>query len=297
MNSPEIKIVSLMASNADFFYGKLADYLTCRTGISVSAVDDIDWRDRNELLDQGIAQIGFICGLQYVQKVDVENSELELFVAPVMGAARYEGKPIYFSEVVVRKDSPIQSLAELRGRAWAYNEPTSHSGCNLLRYHLSMLGHGASYFGSFIESGSHQASLQLIMEGEIDAAAIDSTVLELELSLRPEIAQEIRVIETLGPSPMPPAVISNRVPVEIRQAICDALLIMHKDGEGAGILSETAAARFVKVRDGDYDAIRWMAQKTEEAMAIDSDSWGRRSGISHAKRDAGLGLVPIGSRK
>jgi phosphonate transport system substrate-binding protein len=272
MNPTEIKMVSLMASNADFFYRKLADYLTVRTGISVTAVDDIGWRDRNKLLDEGIAQMGFICGLQYVQKVDAENSGIELLVASVMEPIRYGGKPIYFSEVVVRKDSPFHSLTDLRGRAWAYNEPTSHSGCNLIRYHLSMLGHGAVYFGSFVESGSHQASLQLITEGEIDAAAIDSTVLELELRLCPEIAQEIRVVETLGPSPMPPAVISDRVPVPTRQAICAALLHMHKDEEGAAILSETGAARFVEVRDSDYDAIRWMAQKAEEAMVIDSDS-------------------------
>jgi hypothetical protein len=49
----EIKMVSLMASNADFFYRRLADYLTARTGVRVTVVDELCWREREEMLDQG----------------------------------------------------------------------------------------------------------------------------------------------------------------------------------------------------------------------------------------------------
>ena len=82
------------------------------------------------------------------------------------------------SDVIVRADSPFLSFADLRGAVWAYNEPRSHSGYNVVRYHLAAKGMPAAYFGRVVESGSHHNSLQMILQRSIDAAAIDSTVLE-----------------------------------------------------------------------------------------------------------------------
>src|SRR5829696_1556508 len=98
----EIKMISLMAGNADFFYKGLAHYLTRRTGIGVSVVDDVCWREREIMLDKGLAQVGFVCGLQYVRKLDSEKKTIELLAAPVMKSCRYEGKPVYFSDIIVR---------------------------------------------------------------------------------------------------------------------------------------------------------------------------------------------------
>jgi phosphonate transport system substrate-binding protein len=175
------------------------------------------------------------------------------------------GKPIYFSDVVVHRDSPFQSLTALRGNSWAYNEPTSHSGCNLIRYFLAVRGEGENFFREIVESGSHQNSLVLLLDGKIDATAIDSTVLELELRLRPELRQHIRVIETLGPSPIPPSVMSAFVQLEVKQAIQQALLTMHAEHEGKSILASLSIARFERVSDNDYNPIRSMAEKARQA--------------------------------
>ncbi len=257
----EIKMVSLMANKADFFYRELADYLTLRTGINFSVIDKPEWREREYLLDSGQAQMGFVCGLQYVQKVDIENQALELLAAPVMKPDRYLDKPIYFSDVVVHRDSHFQSMSDLRGGSWACNEPTSHSGCNLIRYHLAVQGESANFFQEIVESGSHQDSLAMLFDGKIDATAIDSTVLELELRLRPELSQQIRIIETLGPSPTPPSVISAKVQREVIVAIKQCLLTMHTEHEGISILDSVSLARFEQVSDKDYDLIRSMEKE------------------------------------
>jgi ABC-type phosphate/phosphonate transport system substrate-binding protein len=261
MAKNEIKLVSLMAENADSFYRELADYLTARTGIKVSAVDQPDWRERERMLDNGQVQMGFICGLQYVRKVDGGSRTLDLLAAPVMQSGRYLGKPIYFSDVVVRCNSPFRSLADLRGCSWACNEPTSHSGCNLIRYHLATLGEGGDFFRVIVESGSHQNSLTLLLDGSIDATAIDSTVLESELRLRPEVRQNIRIIDVLGPSPSPPGVISVKVRPQVRWAIQQSLLMMHREPWGRAILAGVSLARFERVSDSDYDPIRLMDEK------------------------------------
>jgi ABC-type nitrate/sulfonate/bicarbonate transport system substrate-binding protein len=59
--------------------------------------------------------------------------KLTLLAAPLPAGARYGGKPIYFSDVVVRRDSPYQTFADLRGVTWGYNEPGSQSGYNVVR--------------------------------------------------------------------------------------------------------------------------------------------------------------------
>jgi len=202
-----LRITSMMAENADFICRAIARYITERSGIPTEFINDIPWQERERLLDAGQVHIGWICGLPYVQKVDQSDPHIELLAAPVMQGVRYESRPAYFSDVVVHRDSRFQTFADLRGASWAYNEPGSLSGNNVVRYHLATLGEALGYFGKVIESGAHQASLQMILDGQIDASAIDSTVLELEFQRDPAIRSEVRIIETLGPSPIPPWVI------------------------------------------------------------------------------------------
>src|SRR5436190_7389497 len=180
-----------------------------------------------------------------------------------MQGARYEGRPVYFSDVVVRRDSSFQSFADLRGASWAYNEPGSQSGYNLIRCHLARLGERAGYFGRVVEAGAHQASLQMVLSGAVDASAIDSIVLELELKLRPDLAPLLWVVETLGPSPIPPAVVSTRVPTPIRRSLRQVLLEMDQNEAGRRILRAGIVARFVETADAAYDPIRAMAAKAE----------------------------------
>jgi phosphonate transport system substrate-binding protein len=180
-----------------------------------------------------------------------------------MQAARYEGQPVYFSDVVVRPDSRFRTFADLRGASWAFNEPGSHSGYNVVRYHLATLGAMSGYFGTVIESGAHQASLRMILDGRIDGSAIDSTVLELEVKRDPAIRSQIRIIETLGPSPIPPWVLLTNVSAQLRKDLRELLVRMHWHPQGRAVLAEAQMARFVRVEDGDCDAIRRMARQAQ----------------------------------
>jgi hypothetical protein len=101
--------------------------------------------------------------------------------------------------------------------------------------------------------------VELLLRGEIDTTAIDCTVLEQELRTRPELSEQVRVIETLGPSPMPPIVASRALPAALRERVRAALLSMHLDAQGAAILEAAGVRHFVGVDDADYDPIRHMA--------------------------------------
>ncbi|HEV7663839.1 MAG TPA: PhnD/SsuA/transferrin family substrate-binding protein [Chloroflexota bacterium] len=256
----ELVVASLMADNAAFFSRDLAAYLSRRLHLSVTVLENVPWQERERQLYRGDAHLGVVCGLQYVYAVNRRDTPgVELVCAPVMRAERYERRPVYFSDVVVRSGTTGTSLSDLRGARFAFNEPTSHSGYNLPRSMLAARGHTSKFFGEVVESGAHERSLQLILDGTIDAAALDTTVLEQELRLQPDLSARIRVVETLGPSPIPPLVVSRAVAPELRQQIRQVLLAIDQDGHGQRLLERAHMTRFVAVKDADYDPIRQMA--------------------------------------
>jgi phosphonate transport system substrate-binding protein len=213
----------------------------------------------------GEIDVGFICGLPYVQLARQTPAPVEVLAAPVLSGDRYAGRPIYFSDVIVHRDSPVRTFADLRGRSWAYNDVDSHSGYNLTRHHLVTMGETRGFFGCVVEAGFHQHALRMVAVGEVDAAAIDSQVLAIELRDDPGLASELRVIEVLGPSTIQPVVAARHLPVDVKVALRTALLRMGDDPAGRAALAKGFVERFVPVTDGDYDDIRMMLVAAEQA--------------------------------
>jgi len=78
------------------------------------------------------------------------------------------------------------------------------------------------------------------------------------------LADRIRVIDSLGPSPIPPWVVSKRLPADLRSELRALFLCMHMDPRGDAMLARAGYQRFVGARDQDYDPIREMARKAEQ---------------------------------
>jgi len=212
--------------------------------------------------------VGFICGLPYVQMAGTPSCPFELLVAPILLGERYQHRPIYFSDVVVRKESPYTSFADLQGCVWAYNQKVSHSGWYLVCYSLLERGKTLDYFGRLIETGSHQLSLSLVLEGRADATAIDSHVLDVFLAGNATGAAQLRIIDMLGPSSIPPLVIARTVDQELKHQVKEALLTMHANPLAASVLHAAAIDRFVQVNDEDYQDIREICARVESSPAI-----------------------------
>lgn len=256
-----IRFASFLAPNMFGVYRFAADYvgekLGRRTGLTVG-------RSFEEFA-AGEADIGFLCGLPYVELARQPRPPVELLVAPVLRGARYEGRPIYFSDVIVRVDSPFRSFSDLRGRVWAYNDLDSHSGYNVTRHRLVSMGETRGFFGRVVEAGSHQRSIQMVCNGEIDAAAIDSLVLDVELRDRPALRERLKVIDVLGPAGIQPVVAASRLPEGLKIAVRDVLLAMGDDPAASARLTSSLVERFVAVTDEDYEDVRKMLVAAEEA--------------------------------
>jgi phosphonate transport system substrate-binding protein len=260
----KLRFASCMAPNAEPFFIDTAHYLSRKLGVEAIVSHDIDWESRERDLDSGEIDVGWICGLPYVWKADLPSPIVSLLAAPVMRGARYQDQPIYFSDVMVRSDSHVETFAELRGARWAYNEPRSHSGYSVVKSHLYDLGETDGFFGSAHMAGSHQRALEMILEGAVDAAAIDTTVFEIAAREDPSLERKFRSVETLGPSPMPPWVVSTQVDPFLRERIQFELTHMHDYRAGRQLLRRYAVARYQAVEDAFYDPIRSMDRKASQ---------------------------------
>lgn len=217
--------------------------------------------------DLARADFSFICGLPYVLRTPPHQPTalLHTLAAPVLAGERYQSRPIYFSDVIVHRDSLYQSFADLRGCSWAYNEPESQSGYGITRYHLVRLGETNGYFGQVIQAGFHHRAIHMVASRQVDAAAIDSHTLAIVLNDHPELAARIRIVESLGPSTIQPFAAAAHIAETMRQDTQNILTEMHADDEIRAALARGLISRFAAVNDSDYDDIRGMLAACERA--------------------------------
>ena len=261
-----MKFVSLLAPGGDAARKKLVKAVKA-AGAPVKFPVKTTWAERDEMVAAGGAEVAALCGLLYAKK-RAEGVPLEALVAPVPSGERYEGKPVYYSDLVVAADSAFTSFEELRGAKLVINEEASFSGCAVVGDHLAQLGE-ERFFGHVVESGTHAASLQQVVHHGADVASIDSTVLEEELARDPHLAERIRVVGSLGPFPAPP-VATRPLSAQATRTLRDAFVGLDSTPKGRKALQAANVERFVPVSDGDYDLIREAAERASQTpLAID----------------------------
>ena len=239
-------------------FQRINDYLSEKSGIPCELITGLAYETINKMLADGAVDAAFICGLPYVTERDKPQPSVTLLVAPVMKAARYNNQPKYFSDLVVKKESPFQRLEDLRGKTYVYNEQLSNSGYNMPRFKLIEIGETNGFFGKVLRSGCHEESIRMVAEGEADASFVDSLVLDFDRTKGFGYASQVRVIESLGPASICPVVASAKMPEAQLRNLQNAFLGMHQDPQGRRILDEALVERFEKVDDRNYDDIRHM---------------------------------------
>jgi len=121
-------------------------------------------------------------------------------------------------------------------------------------HHFLHKGGLQKYFGKVLESASHANSINYVVDGKADAAAIDSVVLDMEYRQRPERKHQLRVIASTAPLTMPPFVASTWVTTRAQKIIARALTEVH--AQRADLLNSHGFVRFAQVKDADYDPVR-----------------------------------------
>jgi phosphonate transport system substrate-binding protein len=256
-----LRFATYLAPSVFPVYAAICEYVGRGLGVPTELVVGRSF----DQFSRGEIDAGFICGLPYVQLTEHTPAPVELLAAPVLLGPRYGGRPIYFSDVIVRRDSPYQTFVDLRGCTWSYNDPDSQSGYGITRYTLAKIGETRSFFGKVVEAGFHQESMRLVCEGSADASAIDSQVLALAMRDDPSLSERLRVVHSLGPSTIQPVVAAAHLPDSLKVDMSRLLVEMCRDADMDGRLAEGLFECFVPVRDSDYDDIRAMLRLAEQA--------------------------------
>jgi phosphonate transport system substrate-binding protein len=263
VNSPVKPLVfaNFLAPNMTSVYADVAT----RVGQALGTPSELIEGSGFDQLRDGSVDVAFLCGLPYIRLCRERPGMLRPLAAPVLNEARYQDRPVYFSDVIVSWDSPVRSFGDLRGRSWAYNDPDSFSGCLLVRHHLLLLGETEAFFGRLTFSGRHQESIRRVLSGEIDASAIDSQVLGVERLRNPDLARKLRVIAVMGPSTIPLVVATASVPETVRIRLGEALCELDRDPETRNVLASGLIRRFTPIGDGAYDDIRRVTSAVENS--------------------------------
>jgi phosphonate transport system substrate-binding protein len=247
-----LRVASCLAPHLCWLYRFLAACLGDRVGCAPEFIEDASYEQLGDV------DIVFVCSLAYIEHPAIWR-RFEPIAAPVLAGTRYGSRPVYYSDVIVRHDSALHSFADLRGRTWAYNEKLSQSGYGITRYHLARLGEASGYFGEVIEAGRHERAIAMVASGEVDAAAIDSHVLDTYLDLHPHLGRTLRIIDSLGPSPIQPVAVRRSLSRACKDDLRLALADIDKDPEGRSCLARAQVERFVGVDEDTYDSIRTMS--------------------------------------
>ena len=225
-----------------------------------------------------IDDVCFVCSIPFLLLEASGAIQMEVVAAPILRGQRYAGRPVYFSDVVVRASSPVDDFGDLRGLRWAFNEPFSHSGFMVVLHHLATRGESASFLGEWIEAGFHDEALRMVIDGRADWTAIDSQVLAIWLRTVPSLRRRIRIVDTLGPSTIQPVVASRRrLSDDQRAVVRDGLIALNREPLARPILHAAGIDGFVPIDSDAYADIRQMLAAVRSAGLLPSwwdDRWG-----------------------
>jgi phosphonate transport system substrate-binding protein len=257
----QLRMATFLAPNVYPAYKFIAEYVGEKLDLQVDLIVGSSF----DQFERGEADFGFICGLPYVELADRDPAPVELVAAPVLQGERFQGRPVYFSDVIVRSDSPYRSFEDLSGCRWSFNDRDSQSGYGITRYWLASRGENQSYFGQIVEAGFHQESIRLVCEGVVDASAIDCQVLAVEMRENPELASQLKLLDALGPSSIQPVVAASHLPDELKAGLRKVFLEMGEDPVTKAPLAYGFIKCFAPVEDSSYDDIRQMKAMADSA--------------------------------
>lgn len=206
---------------------------------------------------EGSADFGWICSTSYVDlSTRGDSPTIQLAgVAWVPDDSDAKGRPVYFGDVVVRADSPIESFADLAGSRIGCNDAVSLSGHHSLRFAMHDRGFDEETFAELVFTGGHHTSLDMVIAGDIDAAVTDSVVRTARARIDENVA-DLRIIERLGPWPVQPLVARSTLDTEEIDTVRRLILEATDRPDIKAALGAAALSHLVEVGPEHYADVR-----------------------------------------
>ena len=256
-DSPEFKVaVAAMISpkETSIYYRQILDYIGQKSNQKVQLIQRKTYEELNVLFGSNQIDRAFICSGPYATRK--AEYGFEALATPLV-----RGEPFYQSYLIVGKNSPFQTLEDLRGRVFAFTDPGSNTGKLVPSYWLAQMGkRPETFFEKTIFTYSHDNSILAVARGLVDGAAVDSHIWEYYNKTNPFYTSKTRVIKKSTPYGNPPLVASAQMPAARKAHIRRLLVSMHLNPAGKKILDELMIDRFVEPEEIWYDPIRQMQE-------------------------------------
>lgn len=198
------------------------------------------------------------CGYPFASSL---RGRVRLVATPVYGHPGCDG-PLMRSFIIVRKDSSLGSLEDLRDTTAAINSPDSNSGSNLFRAAVAPLARDGRFFGRIIETGSHGGSIAAVADGRADSAAIDCITYANIRRFDPGQIEGIRIIAETPKGPGLPFITSGDASDERVQLLRSALDAAIREPSLAITRATLGLVDFAVLSEADYEPLLSLAGDT-----------------------------------
>lgn len=236
------------------FLGKWRSWLEQKLGRSVVFVQRGNYREIIDLLRSGKIDFAWLCGYPYIR----HRHEFRLVAVPL-----WRSQPLYQSYLIVPSDDQrTKTIADLRGKVFAYSDPDSNSGYLYPQYALTMLGEKPStFFSRTFFTWAHRKVVEAVGVGLADGGAVDGYVWDTLAEVRPDLTAATRIIDRSPLLGYPPFVGRSDIPAKELEQFRQVLLGMAGDPKGGELLGRLRLDGFVSGSPALFDGIAQMAAK------------------------------------
>ena len=134
-------------------------------------------------------------------------------------------------------------------------------------YPLSLLrlsgyrGEPESYFKQMTFTGSHDAAMLAVFNGDADFGACKNTVYDEYVRVHPEVGRNLTVLGISAHVPSNGLGVRPDLPRQLKQRLREALLAMDSREDGQRALRQFQAQRFIPTSMSDYEPVFAMARQ------------------------------------
>jgi len=237
--SPNIVIQENMALKA---------YLERALGLEINLIVTTDYSAMIEAMRRGNIDIGYFGPVSYVLlKSRFDGAE------PFVAKKDRDGSLTYNSVIIAGAGTPIETLADIRGKTVAFGDPASTSS-NVIPKLMLIKDGGLQPEKDFTSRylGAHDAVAIAVMNGHADAGGLGKHIFDSLVKRGVIDPEKVRVIKVSDPIPQYPFVMRTDLEIDLQEKIRQAFLNL-TDKE---VLEPLKAHGFGPISDQDYDIIR-----------------------------------------
>jgi phosphonate transport system substrate-binding protein len=233
----------------------LGDYLKQETGLDVQFIPVTDYAAVVEGLATNKLDLAWLGGFTYVQARLRTNGG----VVPIVQRAE-DAK--FTSRFIVPTGSTAKTLADLKGKTFAFGAPSSTSGSLMPRHFLLQAGIDPERdFKSVAFSGAHDATVAFVAAGRAEAGVLNASVLDKLIESKNPNAEKVRVLAVTPPYFDYNWTVRPGLDPALTKKLTDAFLKLDPAKPAMKeIMDLQRASRFIPTQSSNYDGIEAAAR-------------------------------------